>query len=284
MKFDLSAAWSQTMAMFTARPWALLGMAFLAIIVPIAALILLFFGSFASVFALGAGSPTAPFANMAVGAMVTFAIGYIIFLLLMIAGQSAVMALAGDGDRIGFGGAIGRALKSLPTLLGVLVIAIVGYIAFVLIFGVAVAALTGGDGGIGFILGLLFAFFFFWIATRLSLTMPVAVLGQVGNPLKALGRSWSLTGQSQWRLMLFYFLLAVVAIVLFLLVAVIFGGLGAAAFATQSGGAIGLGMIIGIVLYIAVYLMVIILSVNVVAASYYQLAGTSAEDVSATFE
>lgn len=170
----------------------------------------------------------------------------IVLVLFQLAGQAAMIALLG-GRRPTVGEAIGRGLKALPTIIGMillifllmvlatvavaLVIALLG-VVLVLIAGKAaatvIAVLTYGVVILG---GL-----YFW--ARLCMILPVIVLDAVHGPLAVLKRSWSLTRAVAWRIAGFFVLLGIAYLIVSLVIYLALGALGLITLGTPSGGAV----------------------------------------------
>lgn len=210
----------------------------------------------------------------------------LIGMLLQLVGFMTLLALFRDHGRPTVGDAIGLALKSLPTLVGAMLLfffayGIVALAAMALIGGLA--ALTKSVALAGF-LGLALFVLVCHVLTRLSLTMPVIVIDRVTNPLHALGRSWLLTKANSLRLFTFYLLLGigyvVVALVLFSVLGALIGigQLTSASLVPGSAALIGMGLLSGLVSAVVSMIFSAIL-----AAIHRQLAGPSTGAIAETF-
>ncbi|PKP66120.1 MAG: hypothetical protein CVT85_03855 [Alphaproteobacteria bacterium HGW-Alphaproteobacteria-7] len=199
--------------------------------------------------------------------------------LFQFAGYGTMIALIGP-DRPTVAQALGTGLKIAPSTLVIVILFIVTYLVGAIVIMLPISILSGLAGVpivalIGFIPVLLFVV---WLMARLSMSMPVLVLGGTLNPLTAIKASFRLTRQKQWQIMLFWTVLMIAITVismLFNLAAGLFAALlskGTAALLI-AGLANGLtGMASGMIIC------------GVAAAMFEQLAGQSPEGLAATFE
>lgn len=121
---------------------------------------------------------------------------------------------------------------------------------------------------------------YLWIYGRLSIAGPAMAVLRTRNPITGLGESWRLTRDSQWTIVGFYFLLAIIGVVLFMGMFIAIGGsaaaLGAAETSVDPSGSIIATALVPLLLYIPALLV----SVAAPAAVYRQVSGgerTSAE-------
>lgn len=290
MDFNIGDAFSGAVNHVTKRMGSKLGMAALFTVLPL----VLFFGV-AAIFGVTGGMDSLaaieaensdPFSGVGAAMVTGIIVFYLVFIVMTILGQSALAALMENNQTNNFGEAMAIALRSLPTMIGVMLIAIVAYIAFFFSFGLIVDSL-GAAGGI---LAFLLVISLFFVAIRFSITLPVIVLGGERNPLTALGRAWNLTGQDQWRLLGYYALIGIAMMGLFFVVALVIGGVfGATAAISASSmqaGEFGAGLIITglimFILYIAILLIFTIFQVAVVVSAYQQIVGSTS--VADTFD
>lgn len=124
---------------------------------------------------------------------------------LFLAGMlTAVVAEAVLGRRISIGDTWrkvrGRLLPLLgmTALVGVAAVVLIGIVVLVVAL-LAVAGSTVAAVIVGIVLGIGTLVAIVWIAIKISLAAPALVLERVG-PIKALGRSWQLTGGQWWRI------------------------------------------------------------------------------------
>lgn len=148
--------------------------------------------------------------------------------LLQLAGYMALLALLTDRTRPTVGEAIATGFKSLPSLIGAVLIFLVGYLLSVVVFG-TIGGLLGMIGALRALIVVgtaLSLFAICYVMTRLSQTVAAIVIERSLNPFTALRRSWQLTKGNGMRLFGFYLLLAiaymVIAIVMYLAVSALF--------------------------------------------------------------
>lgn len=192
---------------------------------------------------------------------------------LQLFGTLTMMTLFTDRSRPTVGEAMKRGLQGMLPVLGA---------QLLLAFGVSLLVVLGAALGVSAAAKLLVALVLIagviYIFVRTSLVTPVVVVENERNPVKALTRSWQLTTGVAGRLLAFFMLLLVAAMVLYLLIA---GGLGVLVSLVVSGAAET-----SIKDLIAAFLQAImtVYSVAIIAACHRQLAGPSAEAAARPFE
>lgn len=145
-----------------------------------------------------------------------------------VVGYAAMVSLLGH-ERPTVGEALNAAMRALPTLIGCLVVGIIGYIGFALVgalaVGVAGAALSFviGEVASAFIGVALLVLGLAFVLVRFVLVTPAVMLDGHRNPLSAFGRSWSLTRPAQRRIFAFFVLLMIAYLVLSMLLFSIVG-------------------------------------------------------------
>lgn len=279
MTFDFSKTWQDALSAVSANRDVMFPVAGVFFLIPAVAQAFFMSDLQAQIFA-NLMNPEAMEAAME-GQMGTFVGFSFLAGLVQLVGYLALMALLTDRTRPTVGDALFIAVRSLPTLIGAVVLFVVGYIAVAAIFSLLAGGLVAATGSTAIgaipILGLI-AFIFYFVV-KLSLTLPVVVIERVMNPVTALARSWQLTKGNSVRLFLFYLLLTIAYIV----IAVVFtlavmaplalvGDIGKA-------GLVIAGLLSGIIGAITGVLFAAIL-----ASIHRQLAGPSTESVSSTFE
>ena len=149
---------------------------------------------------------------------------------IMLAGVTAVIAHVGyagivaliGGARPTVGQALSQALRViLPRVLALIITFVALYVVLALVQLMLTPLPPPVAAFLGAILGLLSAFY---LTARLALTLPVMVIEWELNPLKALMRSWRLTGANPGNVFGFWMLMAVawfVTMVLQLAVAIL---------------------------------------------------------------
>jgi hypothetical protein len=240
---------------------------------------------------LGGGVAMDP-AALASGATSMAALGGMVFLLGLIGFvlqmgsyfASWRMGLAPGQDAVG--SALGYGLvAALPVLLVT--------IGFVLVFGVVLGVLFGGamlpmlmggnmseagavgSVGMAFLAFPVFFAFGLWLTARFCVMGPIMAAGRSFNPLPALAESWRMTAASQWKLMGYFFLLVIVAIILGMVLALVFG-----VSALASGGEPGAGSMAVITIMSAlVGIPIAYLYVGIPAGIYKALGGGDRADI-----
>jgi hypothetical protein len=193
--------------------------------------------------------------------------------LLSAIGMLGLLALLTDRDRPTVGEALKAGIIYLLPYIGAQIL--IGLIVGLIIL-VPVAASVAAGVGAAALLGVLALVAVVYIYTKFSLAIPVIVIEETMNPVRALGRSWSLTKGNSVRLFLFYLLIFVVFVVVMMVLGIVGGAIGL--FAGEDGSIIINGLIGaaanmgGITLYLAV-----------LAAVHRQLSGL-VKEVGATFE
>jgi len=153
-----------------------------------------------------------------------------------------------------------------------IVILIVGLFA-VALFGVSglspemftSGSVSGGLIAFGIIFYLAIIIFFLWLAGRFSVAGPWMAALRRSNPFSALGASWKMTGPSQWTIVGFNLLIAIMSFVFLMVANLIFGGI---AGGVGSPGAGAGTLIFALVFGLLIYIPVILLSVSTPAAIY----------------
>lgn len=270
MKFDMSEAWRDAVAMMTANREVLLVVAGIFFLLPSMALSL----SMAEFQETIMADPEAAQAQLyALYANWWWLL--IIVLLAQVVGYLALLALLRDSSRPTVGEALKAGLVGLLPAVGTYILLVVG-LSIVLGTLIGVATLAGSSALVAiatilaFVLGI-------YACVKLSLAGPVIAIDKVLNPVRVLMRSWRLTKGNSFRLFVFYALLVVVYIILSVLLAAVVGALtlvlGPDTALTVNGVVSGLLSAAATVVFVAV-----------VAAVHRQLAGPSAQAVSQTFE
>ena len=275
MKFDMSRAWNDAVAMIGRNREVLMIVAGLFFFVPT---VLTTFVTPEMAQPPADADPERVFEAMMQQISTLYADYWWLFLLGAIIqgiGTLALLALLSDSTRPTLGEAIKTgAMGFLPyilasLLLGLLVIAV----------GAALVGLPamvhpalGAIGGIAALVAIIY------MIVKFSLLAPAIGVERIFNPIAALHRSWRLTKGNSLRLFLFYILLLIVYLVISAILAAIIGlvvaaaGTGAVSLAVQSVLAGILGAAVTVVM------------VAVLAAVHRQMAGPSSASVSETFD
>jgi hypothetical protein len=294
MRFDGNLAWQQAIRLFSANKELLLILAGVFFFLPGLASAFFLSGTQVQMMrGLNGVDPHDSKAMLAAVGTLYAQVGPVMALLLLaqMAGTMAMVALLTDAARPTVAQAIALGLRRLPTVLGVLALFVLGYLLGAMVFGlvlgllaVLVSAIGGGAGagatvvlvalGTGF-----FMAFLLFAMTRLSVTLPVIVIEQVGNPVLALKRSWALTKGRVASLLGFYLVLLAAYMVIALLLYMVLTAL--VALGTDQGGkayAVTSGVISGLIGGVAS-----VLATCIVCAVHGQLAGPGREGIRETF-
>ena len=117
-----------------------------------------------------------------------------------------------------------------------------------------------GGGLVAFIIILGIAVLLFWLTARLCCTTSAMARHKSYNIIGAMGESWRLTAADQGRIMLYFFLLGIVGMVIFFIVAMVVGASMMGSLQTGSVPEVGIAsMIIGTLVGIPIaYAMVLV--------------------------
>ncbi|WP_114520681.1 glycerophosphoryl diester phosphodiesterase membrane domain-containing protein [Altererythrobacter sp. ZODW24] len=200
---------------------------------------------------------------------------FIVLGIIQYLGTLSLLALFTDHNRPTVGEAIGIGAARL-----------VPYFVTVILMGVAIAVIAGllatlgavtGVGLVGFIAVMLAFVVAIYLFIKFSQVAPVMAIEGTSNPIKALSRSWALTKGNSFRILLFVLLIFIPLFIITSIVSMIFG-LGFAA-GGASVATIGNGLVAALMNAVSGAVGAAIL-----AAIYRQLAGDSPSAVSETFE
>lgn len=152
---------------------------------------------------LEAGEPLFD-SELVIAGLVAGAVGFLFTTPISWSVATTVAGAGVRGETAEPGPAIRTGLRRWPSVLAVIVLQALAYLAAAVVVGLLTAsavATVGGAGGLVVLpLLLLWIVFVAWLYTRWALSVPVAVLEQAG-PLRALRRSWSLTNTRFWWLL-----------------------------------------------------------------------------------
>ncbi len=196
--------------------------------------------------------------------------------LIQAVGTLSVLTLFTDRARPTVGEAIGRGVSGVLPYLG-------AYLLLGLGIGLAGGVLIVGSAAIGVpalavLIGLGLAVAVIYIGIRMVLIAPVVAVDHVRNPIEALRRSWDLTRSNAGRILVFFVLLGVTAIVVFLVIMAIIG----VVLAMTAGG--DAAKLVAAVVSSLLTGVMTLYFVAVMASIHRQLSGPSAAPVSAASE
>lgn len=280
MKFDSNRAWQEAMAAVNANRQVLVALGGVFFLLP-ALLSTVFLGDAQTQVMQAFGKPgeverlfmenSGLFLGFGIGGTLVQGVGYL-----------AVTALLSDRGRPTVGEAIVIALKALPTLLAVMLLALLGLTLLSALLGLVIggiAALLMGAGGATVVTTVVLLAAMFYLSVRLSLVVPVTVNERIGNPLAAMARSWRLTQGNASRLTGFFVLLMIAYVVIAFTVSLIL--IGPVALLAGQGQALTLftGVVSGAISAVSGVILAAVL-----AFIHRQLAGPSADAITRTFE
>lgn len=270
MKFDMTTAWQEAMAMIAANREVLAVVAGIFFLLPSVIITM----AIPDTQGVMATDPEQAEAQL----MAIYGQWWWLLLLTLVAqmiGTLAVLALLRDFNRP----TVGEALKIgvvglLPYVAASLILGVVLTLAVGLLF--AIAMTVGGQGllAVAVIIALPVLFY---AMIKFMLAGPIVAIEKVFNPVTVITRSWRLTKGNSFRLALFYALLIVCYVVISTVVAMIAGALGL--IVGEAAGLLLSAILTGIVSASATLIFVV-----VIAAVHRQLAGPSEAAVNATFE
>ena len=271
MKFDSNRAWKQASSQVSANRDLLIALSGVFFLLPVLA------------FSLFLPQPK-PQPGMPANEMMALARGYYLsalpfvmpMVLLQATGTMAMLTLFTDRRRPTVGQSIKRGLSAILPYIGAQLILGIG-------LGVAtsiVAALASLTRSVPVVVIALVAIVVgaLYVVVKTSLSAPVIVVEHVRNPLKALRRSWRLTGHNSVRIALFY-LLVLVAFAVVISVAMAIVGIVLALLASH-----GIARVIAAVVSSALGTTMSVYFIAILAAVHRQLAGRAPELDRATFE
>lgn len=275
MKFDMSRAWDEAVAMLGANSSMVAVIAGVFFFLPYVLLGLLAPDPNQNP-AMQSASPDADAMLQAMTAVY----GEIWWMLLIIillqaVGTLALYALLTHRNRPTVGEAIGFGFKGLLPFLGlfVLQVTIMG-----IVLGVPVAlAAASGSVVVSALVSLLVLVGAAYLYTKFSLSVAVLGIGGERNPATALRQSWALTKGNSVRLWMFYILL----IIAFFVVSAVIGMLMGVVFGLAGSEIARFGNALISALMNAVFVTILL---AVVGAVYRQLSGGSPQSIVETFE
>jgi hypothetical protein len=207
---------------------------------------------------------------------------YLLIYAVQFAMAIALMRLCSDRHSPSIGDAIGTGLRGMPTMFGaVILLVIVGMVAgalFGVVFGLVAATLNSGI--LVVLLAIVSLVAGIYLYARLSMLTPVIAIDEERNPIRAISRSWAMTGPAAIKIAL---VLGLAVIVMAIAALVLVGAtIGTAALTGQppSPG----GMIAFVVGMIAFAVTVGLYFNALFAAIHRQVSGGAAAQASAAFE
>ena len=287
---DIGRVFSTSFAMLRQRFWPLVGMwaVFLAIQMAastVLAVVMVMVGM-AGVAGLGAGfDDPAAFGGLGIVMIVFMVLFYGAYIVLLLAQQAAMVTLGSPLEEPVFGTAMNRGFRSALPFFGLSVLLVLAYFALTAAVLAVMSLVSVGGGAAGGVvsglLGLLMLPLVIWLACRLSVLVAVVAVDQVFNPVTALRRSWAVTRGKALRILLalagFIGISLVALAVPFVLIFF------AADMAESSPGAgIGLG-IVGLLIFVPLFVVYTIYTATFTAALHCEVTEGGAEQLEEVF-
>lgn len=199
--------------------------------------------------------------------------------LFQFAGYGAMIALIGP-ERPTVAQALVTGIKIVPSTIVVMVLFAMAYFigAIILIVPFSILGGVAGVAAVAVIGVIPVIVFVVWLMARLSMSMPVLVLGGTLNPFTAMKTSFKLTGPKQWQIMLFW----AVLMIAFTVISLLFNG-GVGVIAALLGTGTAALLVAGLANGLTGVASGMIIS-GIAAAMFEQLSGPSLDAIKDTFE
>lgn len=219
-----------------------------------------------------------------VGMIVMLFVFYVVYLLVAFAQYGALSSMASPLQRRSFTQALGDGLRCAPTILGVALLALVGYIVFAIALALVAAALAAVAGEAGSAISLIIALVaLVYLASRFVPILPTVAVERIRNPITALIRAWALTRGNVFKIVLVNLAFIVGVVVVFGATLVPFFGMFRQAAVPGSMPNFGsMGLIFLLMLVVGVLMMIFASAFQ--ATIHAELAGSTGEDFAQTFE
>ncbi|VVS97102.1 glycerophosphoryl diester phosphodiesterase membrane domain-containing protein [Erythrobacter sp. EC-HK427] len=288
MELNIGQVISNAFGMVKQRFAGLLGVWAIYFVIQIVLMFVLFGAIGSTVFMAGLdgmGAQPDPLA-LGVGAILLLIVSYFALIVLAFASQISLAHHASPLLSPDIASSFKAGIRSILTVLGLVLLFIVGYIIIAVALGILVAIMSvAGDFGstLGAIAAMLVVL---WLVCRLILTMPIIAVEGERNPINAITRSWALTSGNALRIFLAVLVFAVLLIVLAMIVGAVLGG-GLAATMAGAGGtdsiaALSGGVIFAVLVFGLISAVSAMIMSSFVSALHAGLSPTAS--VSATFE
>jgi hypothetical protein len=221
-----------------------------------------------------AGTSQAEVASMMQSLGSIFLLG-IVMLIAASAANAGIVFIVSEGY-LGRSLGAGQALRrTLPVLLGVVLLAVVQQVLFftvgmvtmiplAVITPAAASARNPLAGGlIGFVVFLLYVALQATIFAGLFVSLPALVLERGTNPFTALGRSWSLTRGGRLRIIGLLLVLFLIMLVVYVAVAVL-GAMFTAIVGKEGNPAVGIGILLGFIAVVVILFIALVFTLQTV--------------------
>lgn len=286
MQFSASRVFSQAFELLGAS-FGKMAALWATFFVGIIALLAMFGGMFMAMIRFSAAARTgqvlpgqSPFAGMG-ASLILF---YLLYLAVLFAQQIALSRASTGRPEDTYGVALGAGLRGTLPMLGVMLVYIVAGIGGGIVVSLFMAAImaVAQSAAVSVLIALILGVVGFYLFSRLSLVLPVIAIGEVRNPIAAIGQSWRLTSASAFKIMAIWALAIIGAFVLYIVVAALNAGLTGG---LNASGALGAGAIIGmVVIMIVMGLSIGLYLVTLTTAMYDQLSPSSIHATAEAFE
>lgn len=226
MQFDMNRTWSQAIAMISVNWQYLALIAGIFFLLPNLVLVVVLPDMMGTLLAPG-DDPEVMMSQLS-AQIVPLMLVVLFGSLFSVVGYAAMVSLLGH-ERPTVGEALGSAVRAMPTLIGCLLVGIIGYVAIAvvgaLVVGMLGAALSFviGEVASAFIGMVLLVLGLAFVLIRFVLVTPAVMFDGLSNPLVAFGRSWQLTRTAKRRIFGFFALLMIAYLVLSMLLFSIVG-------------------------------------------------------------
>lgn len=218
MQFSGSRVFSETFRVVKERFGPLLGIlvSYWAIQIVVVGVLLGLFGGIlvASIAAMNPQGGVSP--GLGAGAVIGLIVAYLALILLGVAQNASLCAIASPLRSASFGDGFRDGLRAAPTLFGVVVLGIVAYMVVGLLVGLVMAGLVAALGTTGAVISTILLFAgLLYVAGRLIVLVPVVAVERIGNPITVISRTWALTGGNVFKILLITLAFMLVAGALF---------------------------------------------------------------------
>lgn len=267
MKFDMNAAWRDTVALLQANKDLLLVIAGLFFFLPALAFVMFLPDLTRNL----EGLSNEAVLNTVLEVYQRNAHWFALSTILQSIGVLAMLALLRAKERPTVGEALSTgAIAFVPYLIAQILLGVAIGLAIGLPITLAAAS---GIGALAFLIGMLAIPAVFYLMIKFAMVAPVMAIERTFNPIKAMQRSWSLTKGNSLRIFLFFVLVIVAVMVIAILLTLVAQLIGAFAGSIVEGALTSL--------FGAIYTTVV---VAVLAAIYRQLVGQNETNIGDTFD
>ena len=280
MPFSASRAFSEAFDILKSRFGVLIGTA-LIFWVGLMVIGMVFGGTMMAGVMASAGTdpdPAAMFAGMGFSVVLFYLLIYAVQFAMVI----ALMRLCSDRHPPSIGDAIGAGVRGVPTMFGAVILLMLVGIAGGMVFGLIFGAISAGlnSGALTVLLAIASLVLMIYLYARLSMLTPVIAIEEERNPIRAISRSWTMTGPAAVKIALVIGLAAIASCLVILVL--VFATMGTAALSGQPPSP---GGVIAFFLGMVAFAVTVGLYFNALfAAIHRQVSGGDAAQASAAFE